>query len=178
MAILPIGDFVEGLKVRMRSTTNVRKVKALMKTVPRKVVGAIGGPMLLGMLKQIDSFVKGAEKLSHMSFRKFKEDPLAALTIMEQVVNDVGLTPGEKENDDDDSPATSANEKLQVIYRRSLEYAAAHEIWAQKCADTHSALSFLCMVSATATSLLLFTSSNTENELGMVDSNTAGVNCR
>ena len=149
----------------MNRTDNVLKVKALMRTVPREVISAIGGPMLLGLLKQMDSLVKGAERLSQVSLKKFKEDPLAALTLFETVVKDTGVISSEKkEEEDDDTPAVSANEKLQVIYSRSLEYAAAHDGIAQACENYHSVLSFLCMVSATATSLLLFSSSNTSND--------------
>ena len=66
----------------------------------------------------------------------------------------------------------TANEKLQVVLRRSLEYTAAHEMSGQQFQQQHLIFSFLTLTSATATSLLLFSSSNSENEDASSASNT------
>ena len=85
-------------------------------------------------------------------------------TKIEESVVAAASGPSPADDDDDDDEQLCANEKLQVILRRSLEYSAAHQLSGQQFESQHLILSFLTLISATACSLLLFTSSNQSNE--------------
>jgi hypothetical protein len=164
----------KALTRRLGAIATMGDVKTLFQALPADALYLIGGPMLGAIAASFDHFATTLRSVNQQSISSFMQDPLTALQKAEKLVVSGAKKAGNMavdevkrrlaEDGDDVASSISTNGKLQVIYRRSIEYSAAHQILAQKNRALHHILSFLTLCSATATSLLLFSSSNSDNE--------------
>lgn len=171
------------IKMQRISEGCLYDLRYLLRSIEPDVLYTIGGPLLPMMVEQFDHFAKSLQGVNLNTINDFIRDPRKALAKAESVLKKgaedavagaaEGMTgAGGGDGDCTDDDHLTANEKLQVVLRRSLEYTAAHEMSGQQFQQQHLIFSFLTLMSATATSLLLFSSSNSENEDASSASNT------